>query len=83
MWGCTHLHSSRRLIHCKQCLPLCATIFFHKLCAGICNCSYSVCGYIAVTLCASCRSLWLCSFCLLEGGGEADEEIVRDCSGLS
>ena len=34
------------------------------------------------TLCAS-RSLWLCSFCLLEGGEEADEEIVKDCSGLS
>ena len=78
MWGCTHLHSSRRLIHCKQCLPLCATIFFHKLCAGICNGSNSVCGYIVC-----CRSLWLCSFCLLEGGVEADEEIVRDCSGLS
>ena len=62
MWGCTHLHSSRRLIHCKQCLPLCATIFFHKLCAGICNGSYSVCVdtlcVVTLPLCAAV----LCGF---------------------
>ena len=44
------------------------------------ECADTLC---VVTLCASCRSLWLCSFCLLESGEEADEEIVRDCSGLS